>query len=105
MEEAFLVFLFTLPALLSLACCFIKDSNKVSRLVLNTILIINAVGYLTPLIYAYWATFPDGNMWDENGAGAVIWLYVIILPICILVVIVLFILKMVLRKKTKTELH
>ena len=103
MEEIFILFLFVLPALLSLASCFIKDLNKKRGIILNTVLVINALVYLSPLIYAYWATRPDGNMWNENGPGAIIWLYFIILPVCVLVLITVFILKLLFRKKPQTE--
>lgn len=100
MSDLIILGLFLLPALISIALCFLKDSNKVRRIVLNVLLMLNTVVYLTPLLYAYWQTRPDGNMWSENGPGAALWVYFILLPLCALILLVLLILKLVFRAKS-----
>jgi len=57
------------------------------------LLIGNALFFLFPLIYAFVNTYPEGNMWSENGPGAILWLYIFILPISLIVQVVLIILK------------
>lgn len=89
-----LVLFLALP-LSSIALMFISDSNTSRKIILNSILAINAIVFILPIAYAYFATPKGGNMWDENGPGAVIWLYMFILPLCVLVQIVVFILKII----------
>lgn len=89
--------IFLLPALLSIALCFLKDANKTRGVLLNVLLVLNALLYISPLLYAYLATPSGGNMWSENGPGAALWLYFIILPVCGLAFLVLLILKLVFR--------
>lgn len=101
MFDLILLLVFLLPVIMSIALCFLKDSNKVRRILLNVLLTINILVYTAPLLYAYWETRPHGNMWNENGPGAVLWMYIIILPLCILALIVLLILKLVFRKKSR----
>ncbi|MEM8764968.1 MAG: hypothetical protein AAGD88_14205 [Bacteroidota bacterium] len=100
MSDVLMLCVFILPAPLSIALCFIKDSNKIRGIVLNILLLANALLYVSPLLYAYLATPSGGNMWSENGPGAALWLYFIILPICGLAFLVLLILKLVFRKKS-----
>jgi len=98
MADFFVLVLFLLPVVISIGLCFLKDSNKVRSKFLNVLLIINALVYTFPLIYAYWETRPDGNMWSENGPGAILWSYLILLPVCGMVFIVLLILKLVFKR-------
>jgi len=100
MADFLILVLFLLPVVISIGLCFLKDSKKVRGKFLNVLLIINAMVYTFPLIYAYWETRPDGNMWSENGPGAILWLYFIIIPLCALVLIVLLILKLVFKRKS-----
>ena len=100
MTDLFILIIFLIPVIISIGLCFLKDSNKVRRIVLNIILIINVLVYIAPLLYAYLETLPDGNMWSENGPGAALWLYFIILPLCGLALLVLLILKFVFRRKS-----
>lgn len=99
MSDTLVLILFLSPTLLSIALCFIKDSNKVRGIVLNALLLANALLYVSPLLYAYLATPSGGNMWSENGPGAALWLYFVILPVCGLAFLVLLILKFVFRKR------
>ncbi|MEL6305457.1 MAG: hypothetical protein AAFQ20_11780 [Bacteroidota bacterium] len=103
MSEVLMLILFLLPALLSIALCFLKDANKTRGVLLNVLLVLNALLYISPLLYAYLATPSGGNMWSENGPGAALWLYFIILPISGLVFLVLLILKLIFRRKSKSE--
>lgn len=100
MADLFILVLFLFPVAISIGLCFLKDSKKVRGKFINVLLIINAMVYTFPLIYAYWETRPDGNMWSENGPGAILWLYFIIIPLCALVLIVLLILKLVFKRKS-----
>ena len=102
MSEVLLFILFLLPVFISVGLCFIKDTKKVRGLVLNVLLILNTLLYLFPIVYAFFSTRPDGNMWSENGPGAILWLYFMILPLCGLAFVVLLILKLVFRKTNKT---
>ena len=96
--------LFLLPAILSIGLCFVKDAKKGRGIVLNILLLGNALFYASPLLYAYIATRPDGNMWNENGPGAILWSYFLVLPICGIIFLVLLVLKLVFkRKKTNAE--
>ncbi|WP_394748408.1 hypothetical protein [Spongiimicrobium salis] len=93
-------FLFLIPVFVSLGLCFIRDSKKKRGVLLNLLIIGNALLYVFPLAYAYISTRPDGNMWSENGPGAILWLYFFILPICLIAFIVLVVLKLIFRKKS-----
>lgn len=99
MSDVLILCIFLLPALLSIALCFLKDSNKIRGIVLNVLLLANALLYISPLLYAYLATPSGENMWSENGPGAALWLYFIILPVFGLAFLVLLILKLVFRGK------
>jgi hypothetical protein len=101
MSDTLVLILFLLPPILGLACCFIRDAKKRRGQIINTVLILNSVIYLAPLAFAFFATPKGGNMWSENGPGAILWFYMIFLPICGLAFVVLVILKLVLRKRKK----
>jgi amino acid transporter len=95
-----LLLFFTLP-LSSIILFFIKDSKKERKKILNAFLIVNTLLYFFPLAFAFLATFPSGNMWDENGPGVVLWFYFIIFPLCILFQIILIILKIINYMKSR----
>ncbi|MEM0933380.1 MAG: hypothetical protein AAGJ12_13010 [Bacteroidota bacterium] len=99
MSDTVLFIVFVLPVFLSVALCFIKDSKTYRGIILNTILALNALFYMSPLLYAYWATRPNGNMWSENGPGAILWSYFIVFPFCGFVLLLLLVLKLVFRKR------
>ena len=103
MSDSVILILFLMPALLSIALCFLKDSSKVRGILLNVFLLLNALLYVSPLLYAYLATPSGDNMWSENGPGAALWAYMILLPICGLAFLVLLILKLVFRKKRNSK--
>jgi len=96
--------LFLLPAILSIGLCFIKDVKKNRGILLNILLVGNALLYASPLVYAYIATRPDGNMWSENGPGAILWSYFLVLPLCGIVFVVLLVLKLVFKRKATSSM-
>lgn len=95
------IVIFLLIPLLSIVFCFVKDYKTTRNSVLNIILITNCVIYLLPILLAYFSTPKGGNMWDENGAGAYLWFYMILIPICFLVMLILGILKFIFRNNSK----
>ncbi|MCC7029315.1 MAG: hypothetical protein IT257_03345 [Chitinophagaceae bacterium] len=88
---------FALIPVSSILLCFLKDDRRIRKLIMNGLLLANAFLFLSPFIYAYLSTFPDGNMWSENGPGAVFWFYYFLFPGCFVVQIVLLILKLTFR--------
>ena len=97
--DAIVLVLFALPILLGLVCLFIKDANRIRGIIINAFLLLNMAVYVSPLTYAYFATPKGENMWSENGPGAALWAYMLLLPLCILVFIILMILKIVFKKR------
>ncbi|SHJ98231.1 hypothetical protein [Pseudozobellia thermophila] len=95
MKNMIALFLFLILPISSIGLLFVTDSNPQRKLILNGLLILNAIVYLLPIAYAYFNTPKGGNMWDENGPGAVLWLYMILLPLCVIAQVVLLILKIV----------
>jgi Sec-independent protein secretion pathway component TatC len=97
-----MIIIILFPILLYIILKFLKKkvSEKSRKKLINYLLISNALVFLSPLIYAFIMSLPNGNMWNENGPGAALWLYLILIPICSLVLIILLILKFVENKKT-----
>jgi hypothetical protein len=86
--------LFLLIPLSSIGLLFLKDAKSQRKQVMNVLLILNAVLFLSPLIMAYLETPSGENMWSDNsGGGAFLWLYLIVLPICAIIQLVLLVLK------------
>lgn len=88
------IIIFSIIPLSSIGLCLMKDINRTRKISFNILLMLNALFFLSPMIYAYLATYPDGNMWSENGPGAVMWFYLIILPSSSIIQILLLILKL-----------
>lgn len=101
--EYILYLIFALIPVSGILLCFMKDNNHTRRTTLNILLIANTLLFLSPFIYAFLMTFPDGNMWSENGQGAVFWYYFILLPACLIIQLILFIAKIMARPKEKIE--
>lgn len=74
---------------------FLKDSNRVRKLTINSLLLGNTLLFLSPLILAYLNTPRGGNMLSENSGGAYLWLYLFIFPATAMIQLVLLILKIV----------
>lgn len=81
-----------------------KDANRSRGIILNVLLILNVMFYLSPLAIAWDATPPGDSILSENGGGAAFWLYFIIGPISIIIYIILAILKIVFRQRTQQPL-
>lgn len=102
--------LFFIIPLSSIGLLFLKDHKKERKIVMNVLLITNALFFLSPLLMAYMNTPPGESMWNENtGGGAAIWLYIIIFPISGLAQLTLIILKAIFASNTyekeKEEIH
>lgn len=96
------IILFFLIPLSSIGLLFLKDTKKKRKYVLNVLLILNAFLFLIPMILAYFNTPPGESMWNENtGGGVLLWLYIIIFPICALAQLTLLILKIVHASNSK----
>lgn len=96
------VILFLLIPLSSIGLLFLKDEKKERKQIMNVLLIINALVFLSPLFLAYSNTPTGESMWNENtGGGAALWLYLIIFPLSGLAQITLLILKVVFVTKSK----
>ena len=70
----------------------LKNRKNGDMKFLNALFITNLVVFLIPLAIAFIGSLPNGNMWSENGAGAVLWLYILLIPICSIVLIIWFVL-------------
>ena len=73
---------------------FVKDAKPVRQRNMRIFLIANLLLFVSPLVYAFVASLPDGNMWSDNGAGAAMWAYLIIGPLCFLIQVALLIFKL-----------
>ncbi len=96
---AVLCLLFALLPVSSILLCFLGDARYARKVMINVLLIANALLFLSPFIYAFISTRPNGNMWSENGPGAVFWFYYFLFPVCYIVQIILLMLKLVFRPK------
>jgi hypothetical protein len=70
---------------------------------LNFFLIINTIVYVFPMAYAYVTSLSDGDMWNENGSGAILWVYTVLLPVCIIIQIILVLLKVIFHLKSRKK--
>lgn len=96
------IIIFLLIPLSSVGLLFIKDDKKERKQIMNGLLIMNAVFFLSPKFMAYSYTPSGESMWNENASGgAVLWLYIIILPISAIAQLVLLILKIVFATNSK----
>ncbi|MBK8517841.1 MAG: hypothetical protein IPL55_16630 [Saprospiraceae bacterium] len=100
--EIVILILFAVLPLSSIGLCFLHDINYTRKIGINSLLIINGILYLSPLLLAFIGSRSDGNMWDESGSGAALWLYFIIFPVTIVIQILLLIFKLKFSKQ-KTE--
>lgn len=90
------VILFGILPLISIGLLFLKDTNKRRRLIINILLILNALVFTLPMLAAYLSTPEGESMFNENtGGGAYLWFYMFLLPLCGLALFVLLILKIV----------
>ena len=83
-----------------IASIFVLRDPSTRRFRLWYVLIAaNVLLFLSPLIRAFIASLPDGNMFGDNDAGAILWSYFFIIPLCI----ILFAVLVLLEKKIKGE--
>ncbi|RED92218.1 hypothetical protein [Marinoscillum furvescens] len=81
---------------------FAQDQNVRRKRIVNGLMIANTGLFLLPLVYAYLAS-GGGNMWDENGPGVVLWVYMLLLPACGLLQFLLVVLKVVFHFMSKSK--
>jgi len=93
LEYLFFGLFFMVIPISSFILYFIKDKKKKRGIIINIVVLINSLIYLSPLIIAYVSTRPNGNMWSENGPGAILWTYLLLIPLCFVIQIILMILK------------
>jgi len=101
MENFFFTALFLVIPIASLALCLINDEDQKRKRLINTLLMINVLIYFAPLFIAFIGSFPNGNMWNENGSGAFLWFYLLVIPFCGAAFIVFLILKIIYRSGKK----
>lgn len=94
-ENTFFAILFSIIPITTIIFCFFKDKNESRRKKTNYLLAINCAIFLAPLMFAYLFTRPNGNMWNENGAGAILWIYLLLLPACFIAQLILVVLKII----------
>lgn len=87
------ILLFFILPLSIIVFIYKKTPEKSKEKLLNILLVVNSLVFFSPFIFAMLMTFPSGNMWSENGPGAVLWSYFLLVPICLIVLIVLIRLK------------
>ncbi len=95
MENIMILLLFLILPVSTIFLCMVKDNNRTRKNFLNFILIANTLVFMFPIAYAFFATSSGGNMWDENGPGVMLWLYMLILPLCGIIQFILLLLKIV----------
>lgn len=84
--------LFLLIPISSILLLFLKDMNKNRKEIMNILLIMNALLFLSPLFMAYANTPKGESMWSA-ATGSYMWLYIVILPTTILFQFILLLLK------------
>lgn len=86
----------------SIGLLFLKDAKKERKLIMNILLILNALFFLSPMIMAFFNTPHGESMWNENtGGGAFLWLYLLVLPVSGIVQIILLVLKITYANNSK----
>lgn len=86
---------FSIPAV-CIGLLFLRDDNKKRKYVLNAFLILNDFVFMIPISMAFLFKGEGQSMWDENsGGGVFMWYYLILLPICAMVLFALAVLKII----------
>lgn len=98
-----MLLLFLLLPLSSIITFLIKDANEKRMTLLNFFLITNTIVYVFPMAYAYLSSLSDGDMWNENGSGAILWVYTVLIPVCIIIQIILVLLKVIFHLKSRKK--
>ena len=88
--------LFLIIPFISIGLLFVKDGSKKRRLIINILILLNIVVYLLPMLGAYLGTPSGESVFNENsGGGAMLWFYMLILPLSGFLVLIFTILKIV----------
>ena len=83
---------------------FLQDKELKRKKVLNIGLVINTIVFFAPFIYLFMTTPSGKNIWSEqSGNGAILWVYLLLTPICMLIQFVLMTLKIVFAFKYKKD--
>lgn len=72
---------------------YLRDPDTRKHRIWTVLIASNTFLFLSPLIYAFVDAFPDGNMWSDNGSGAVLWSYFLLLPVCLVILVILLVVK------------
>ena len=81
---------------------FLKDDQKVRKWVMNILLIVNLVFFLSPIILVFLNTPPGKSFTSPSGGsgwGNELWLYLLVFPISGIVLLALMILKIIFATK------
>lgn len=98
------ILLLSIIPVVSLGLLFIKDVHKRRRIILNIILVLNALIFTLPMLAAFFSTPEGESMFNENtGGGAYLWFYMILLPLCGFALLILLVLKVVFAYSSKTK--
>lgn len=97
----YIALVFIIIPISSFFLCFVNDKDRSRKQLLNWFLIGNALIFISPLLYAFFASLPNGNMWNENGPGTVLWFYLLLTPICYIIQALLFVLKIIYSRENR----
>ena len=99
----FIIFLSILPVI-SLGLLFLKDAHRRRKQILNILIVLNVLIYSLPMISAFFSTPEGESMFNENtGGGAILWSYMILLPLCGFALFVLLVLKVAFAFSSKSK--
>jgi len=98
------ILLFCILPLISIGLLFLKDTHIRRKRILNILIILNVLVYSLPMLSAFFSTPEGESMFNENtGGGAVLWFYMLLLPLCGLALFVLLVLKVVFAFTSKSQ--
>ena len=95
----YIIIVFLIIPFSSFLMCFMNDEDRSRKKIMNWVLLGNTLFFFSPLVYAYLALLPNGNMWNENGPGTVLWFYLLLTPICYIIQVLLFVLKIIFSRE------
>lgn len=94
--------------IVSIVLCFFKDHKARRGKIMNVLLILGILFFLSPFLMIFTSFITagfDGNIWGEGpaGHGVYLWLYMFILPISMIAQPLLIILKITHIQETKKK--
>lgn len=94
--------------IVSIVLCFFKDHNARRGKIMNILLIVGILFFLSPFLMAFTsfaAAGFEGNIWGEGpgGHGVYLWLYMFVLPISMIAQPLLIVLKITHIQETKKK--